>query len=106
MIRPIVHDPFFLAQKSEQADEGDRQVIVDLLDTLRANLDRGAEADHRLLQRPHADGDGESGDHSQVRHLRGGGGLPFPGRDQKDCEISKDYREVPGSAFPGADRRV
>ena len=38
MIRPIVHDPFFLAQKSEQADEGDRQVIVDLLDTLRANL--------------------------------------------------------------------
>ena len=40
MIRPIVHDPMFLAVKSEPADENDRQVITDLLDTLRANLDR------------------------------------------------------------------
>ena len=40
MIRPIMHDPFFLAQKSEPATEADRQVIIDLLDTLRANLDR------------------------------------------------------------------
>ena len=40
MIRPIVHDPFFLSQKSEPATEADRPVIVDLLDTLRANLDR------------------------------------------------------------------
>ena len=39
MIRPIVHDTFFLSQKSEPADESDRQVITDLLDTLRANLD-------------------------------------------------------------------
>jgi len=40
MIRPIVHDPLFLAQKSAPATEGDRQVIIDLLDTLRASLDR------------------------------------------------------------------
>ena len=40
MIRPIVHDPLFLAQKSEQATDADRQVITDLQDTLRANLDR------------------------------------------------------------------
>ena len=40
MIRPIVHDPLFLALKSEPATEADRQVIADLLDTLRANLDR------------------------------------------------------------------
>ena len=40
MKRPIVHDPFFLAQKSEPATEADRQVIIDLLDTLRASLDR------------------------------------------------------------------
>ena len=40
MIRPIVHDPFFLAQKSKAATEADRQVIADLMDTLRANLDR------------------------------------------------------------------
>ncbi len=40
MIRPIVHDPLFLAQKPQPATEADRQVITDLLDTLRANLDR------------------------------------------------------------------
>ena len=32
-------DPLFLAQKSEPATEADKQVIIDLLDTLRANLD-------------------------------------------------------------------
>ena len=40
MIRQIVHDPLFLALKSEPATEADKQVIADLLDTLRANLDR------------------------------------------------------------------
>ena len=40
MIRPIMHDPFFLAQKSEPATEADGQIMIDLLDTLRANLDR------------------------------------------------------------------
>ena len=40
MIRPIMHDPLFLAQKSTPATESDKQIITDLLDTLRANLDR------------------------------------------------------------------
>ena len=40
MIRPIIHDPLFLAQKSEPATEADRQIITNLMDTLRANLDR------------------------------------------------------------------
>ena len=40
MNRQIVHDPLFLALKSEPATEADCQVIADLLDTLRANLDR------------------------------------------------------------------
>ena len=40
MVRPIIHDPLFLAQKSEPATEADRQIITDLMDTLRANLDR------------------------------------------------------------------
>ena len=40
MIKNIVKDPFFLAQKSEPATEADKQVITDLLDTLRANSDR------------------------------------------------------------------
>ena len=39
MVRPIVHDPLFLAQKSAPAAEADRQIIIDLLDPLHANLD-------------------------------------------------------------------
>lgn len=40
MVKKIIRDPLFLAQKSELATEADKQVITDLLDTLRANLDR------------------------------------------------------------------
>ena len=40
MIRPIIHDPLFLAQRSEPASKADSAVITDLTDTLRANLDR------------------------------------------------------------------
>ena len=40
MIRPIIHDPLFLAQKSEPATEADKPVMTNLLDTLRANLNR------------------------------------------------------------------
>lgn len=39
MVKSVVRDPLFLAQKSEPATEADKQVITDLLDTLRANLD-------------------------------------------------------------------
>lgn len=39
MVKKIVKDPLFLAQKSEPAAEADKQVINDLLDTLRANLE-------------------------------------------------------------------
>lgn len=40
MVRKIIRDPFFLRQKSEPATEKDKQIIIDLLDTLRANRDR------------------------------------------------------------------
>ena len=40
MIRPIVHDPLFLARPSVPATEADLPVANDLMDTLRANLDR------------------------------------------------------------------
>ena len=39
MVKKVVRDPMFLAQKSEPATEADKQVVQDLLDTLRANLD-------------------------------------------------------------------
>ena len=37
MIKPIVKDIMFLSQKSEDATEADRQVVTDLMDTLRAH---------------------------------------------------------------------
>lgn len=40
MVRPIMRDPLFLAGKSESATEADKQVVQDLLDTLKANQDR------------------------------------------------------------------
>ena len=40
MVKQIVKDPLFLQQKSETATAADKQVIVDLMDTLKANQDR------------------------------------------------------------------
>ena len=40
MIRAIVHDPLFLARPSVPATEADLPIANDLIDTLRANLDR------------------------------------------------------------------
>ena len=40
MVRQIVHDPVFLSQRSDPPTAADGQVIIDLTDTLRANLDR------------------------------------------------------------------
>ena len=40
MIKQIVRDPLFLQQKSAPATKDDAQVIVDLMDTLKANSDR------------------------------------------------------------------
>ena len=40
MVKKIIHAPMFLRQKSVDATEADKQVVTDLLDTLRANLDR------------------------------------------------------------------
>ena len=37
MIKELVHDPIFLAQKSENATIDDKQVAIDLLDTLVAH---------------------------------------------------------------------
>lgn len=40
MIRQVVRDPMFLAQKSGPASEEDKQVVQDLMDTLNNNLER------------------------------------------------------------------
>ena len=40
MVRPIIHDPLFLAQKSESATTEDLQIVTDLMETLQANRER------------------------------------------------------------------
>ena len=40
MIKPIMKDVLFLAQKSEPATAKDKNIAIDLLDTLQANADR------------------------------------------------------------------
>ena len=40
MIKPIMKDVLFLAQKSEPATAKDKNIAADLLDTLQANADR------------------------------------------------------------------
>ena len=39
MVKELVHDPIFLAQKSENATIDDKQAAIDLLDTLAAHKD-------------------------------------------------------------------
>ncbi|MBR2718385.1 MAG: peptide deformylase [Clostridia bacterium] len=39
MVQPIMHDPLFLAQPSAPVTPADRQVAIDLVDTLRAHED-------------------------------------------------------------------
>ena len=39
MVKKIMHDPLFLSQKSVDATEADKQIVTDLLDTLKANLE-------------------------------------------------------------------
>ena len=40
MIRPIIHDPLFLAIPSEDANESDQKIIADLKDTLLFHRDK------------------------------------------------------------------
>ena len=39
MVKELIHDPIFLGQKSENADESDLQIAQDLLDTIAAHRD-------------------------------------------------------------------
>ena len=39
MIKELVHDPIFLAQRSQPADRSDEQTALDLLDTITAHKD-------------------------------------------------------------------
>ncbi len=104
MVKKIVRDQFFLQQKSEPATEADRQVVEDLLDTLRANQAgcrrsfgyiesksgqvRGHGREHdRSEKADHCCGYGtiyfsydKSGYYKEDRRVSDGGELSFSGR--------------------------
>ena len=42
MVRPIMRDIFFLRQKAQPATKEDKQIVQDLLDTLKANVGMAA----------------------------------------------------------------
>lgn len=89
MVKKIIHDPMFLRRKSVDATEADKQVVTDLLDTLRANLDRcvGMAGEYdRGEEEYYCCGSGtvsvcndQSGDHKENRGFSDGGRLPFAG---------------------------
>ena len=48
MIKPIMRDPIFLAQKSEDATEADKQVVQDP-NSMKLRRARGATQDGRVM---------------------------------------------------------
>ena len=88
MIKKITRDPMFLAQKSVDANEADKQVISDLLDTLRANLDHWSEQKYYCSgSRTISVCNDQSGDHKENRGFSDGGRLPFAGWSKTMHEI-------------------
>ena len=96
MVKKITRDPMFLAQKSVDATEADKQVITDLLDTLRANLDHcvGMAANMIGVSKYYCSGsrtisvcNDQSSDHKENRGFSDGGRLPFAGWSKTMHEI-------------------
>ena len=92
MIKKITRDPMFLAQKSVDATEADKQVISDLLDTLRANLDHCVGMAANMIgvsknSRTISVCNDQSGDHKENRGFSDGGRLPFAGWSKTMHEI-------------------
>lgn len=97
MVKKITRDPMFLAQKSVDATEADKQVITDLLDTLRANLDHCVGMAANMIgvskniivvaSRTISVCNAQSGDHKENRGFSDGGRLPFAGWSKTMHEI-------------------
>ena len=95
MIKTIMRDPMFLAQKSENATEVDAQVVTDLLDTLRANLDHcvGMAANMIGVRKniiAVAAGPFQSGDHEKAASVPDRGRMSVTGRCETLHEIRRD----------------
>ena len=100
-----MRDPLFLAQKSVDATEADKQVITDLLDTLRANLDHCVGMAANMIgvkKNIIVVASGESGYHKENRRVSGGRGMSVARRDTPMYEISGDRSRLPRPAFQEA----
>ena len=85
MIKTIMRDPMFLAQKSENATEVDAQVVTDLLDTLR-----GSEKYYCRGSRPVSVCYDQSGDHEKAASVPDRGRMSVTGRCETLHEIRRD----------------
>lgn len=100
MIKTIMRDPMFLAQKSENATEVDAQVVTDLLDTLRANLDHCVGMAANMIgvrkniigsgSRPVSVCHDQSGDHEKAASVPDRGRMSVTGRCETLHEIRRD----------------
>ena len=82
MVKKIMHDPLFLAQKSVDATEADKQIVTDLLDTLRANLE------HCVGMAANMIGVNKNAIIARIGRISDGGRMSFSGRCKTMHEIS------------------
>ena len=80
MVRPIMRDIFFLRQKAQPATKEDKQIVQDLLDTLKANEAGCVGMAANMIGCKYGIyqcGNAESGDSEKVRSIRDRGGMSF-----------------------------
>ena len=80
MVKSIVHDPLFLAQKSAPATMQDRSVTTDLIDTLIYHRKECVGMAANMIGVLKRIIDDEPGNYRKVGRIRSGGGLPVAGR--------------------------
>ncbi|MBQ8216668.1 MAG: hypothetical protein IJZ91_01780, partial [Oscillospiraceae bacterium] len=69
MVKDIVHDPIFLAQKSAPATQEDMQTAQDLLDTLEANREEQTGCSIQDIFREHGEAHFRSLETALLRYL-------------------------------------
>ena len=101
MVKEITRDPMFLAQKSVDATEADKQVITDLLDTLEKfrSLRRDGGEHDRSEQKYYCSGsrtisvcNDQSGDHKENRGFSDGGRLAFRWMEEDHARDTKKLK--------------
>ncbi len=116
MIKKIIRDQFFLQQKSEPATEADKQVVEDLLDTLKANRDRcvGMAANMIGVKKriiavamgPFVFFYDQSGHKQKDRAISDTRELSFAGWSKDLHKVQRDRSRLPGSGLSAKTRKI